>query len=266
VNEAKARKLQVPRVLGFDATPGKGAIGMAERKRLAIGTAEFLKGLSIDASPAVMLADKAREVGGTAVFVAINGKVAGVIAVADAIKQTTPKALHELRELGLKIVMLTGDHAVTAKAVASQLGISDVEAGVLPDGKLEYVKKLKASGARVAFAGDGVNDAPAIAAADIGIAMDSGSDAAIESAGVTLVNGDLAGLARAVKLSRGTMRNVRQNLFFAFAYNAVCVPVAAGVLYPVFGVLLTPVLAAAAMSLSSVSVIANALRLRAIKL
>jgi Cu+-exporting ATPase len=266
VNEAKAHGLPVPRVMGFDATAGKGAIGMVERKRLAIGTAEFLNGLSIDVSPGLHLAEKARAAGGTVVFVAINGKVAGVIAVADAIKQTAPQALQELRDLGLRIVMLTGDHAVTAQAIAGKLGISDVQAGMLPDGKLDYVKKLQERGARVAFAGDGVNDAPALAAADIGIAMDSGSDAAIENAGVVLVKGDLAGLVRAIKLSRATMRNIRQNLFLAFAYNAICVPVAAGVLYPVFGILLTPVLAAAAMSLSSVSVIANALRLRAMRL
>ena len=200
------------------------------------------------------------------ILVAIDGKPAGVIGIADAIKPTTPQALAALRAAGLRIVMLTGDNATTARAVAARLGIDEVEADVLPDGKALVVQRLRAQGRVVAMAGDGVNDAPALAAADVGIAMGAGSDVALESAGITLVKGDLNGIVRARALSAATMRNIRQNLFFAFIYNAVGVPVAAGVLYPHFGLLLSPVFAAAAMALSSVSVIGNALRLRAMRL
>ena len=207
-----------------------------------------------------------RSSGATAIFIAVDGRVAGVIAIADPVKATTPEALAALRKQGLRIVMLTGDNGTTARAVAAQLGITEVEAEVLPDQKSAVVKRYKDRGRVVAMAGDGVNDAPALAAADVGIAMGTGTDVAMESAGVTLLRGDLTGIVHAKALSHATMRNIRQNLFFAFIYNAAGVPIAAGVLYPVFGILLSPVIAAAAMALSSVSVIGNALRLRVTKL
>jgi Cu+-exporting ATPase len=211
-----------------------------------------------------MLADEAerlRRDGATVIFLAINGQPAGLIAIADPIKDTTPEAVKALAAEGLRVVMLTGDNRTTADAVAKRLGIAEVEAGVLPERKGDVVKRLRQEGRVVAMAGDGVNDAPALAAADVGIAMGTGSDVAIESAGVTLVKGDLTGIVRARALSEATMRNIRQNLFFAFIYNAAGVPIAAGLLYPLFGVLLSPIIAAAAMALSSVSVVGNALRL-----
>ena len=211
-------------------------------------------------------ADALRAEGATALYLALDGKPGSIIAIADPIKPSTPEALATLRADGIHIVMLTGDNRRTAGAIARKLGISDVVADVLPEDKNRIVKKLRAEGRIVAMAGDGVNDAPALAAADVGIAMGTGTEIAIQSAGVTLVKGDLAGIARARMLSRATMRNIRQNLFFAFVYNAVGVPIAAGILYPAFGILLSPVIAALAMSLSSVSVIGNALRLRAAKL
>ncbi len=266
VNEAKARGLTLARVMGFDSPTGKGAIGMVERKRLALGNAKFLKELSIVTESLEGRAEALRKDGATAIFVAINGKAAGVIAIADPIKTTTPQALADLRASGLRIVMLTGDNRTTANAIAARLGISEVEADVLPEHKAKIVTRLKAEGRIVAMAGDGVNDAPALAAADVGIAMGTGTDVAIESAGITLLSGDLAGMVKALNLSRATMGNIRQNLFFAFIYNAAGVPIAAGVLYPVFGLLLSPMIAAAAMALSSVSVIANALRLRVVRL
>jgi Cu+-exporting ATPase len=200
------------------------------------------------------------------VFVAIDGKAAGAIAVADTVRPTTPEALRALKAEGLRVVMLTGDNTATADAVAAGLGIEDVQAEILPDGKAAVVERLRREGRSVAMAGDGVNDAPALAAADVGIAMGSGTDVAIESAGVTLLRSDLTGIVRARRLSRATMRNIRQNLFFAFIYNGLGVPIAAGVLYPFFGILLSPMIAALAMSLSSVSVISNALRLKTVKL
>jgi Cu+-exporting ATPase len=207
-------------------------------------------------------AEELRRSGQTVIFVAIDGHPSGLISIADAIKPSTPQALHDLKAAGLRIVMLTGDSRSTAKAVASKLGIDDFEAEILPDKKSEVVRRLQKQGRTVAMAGDGINDAPALAQADVGIAMGTGTDVAMESAGVTLVKGDLAGIVRARKLSQATMRNIRQNLFFAFIYNLLGVPVAAGVLYPFFGWLLSPILAAAAMSFSSVSVITNSLRLR----
>ena len=204
--------------------------------------------------------------GATAIFVAVDGEAAGIIAIADPIKPTTPAAIEALHREGIRIVMLTGDNRTTAEAVARRLGIDEVEADVLPDRKSEVVQRLRKEGRVVAMAGDGVNDAPALATADVGIAMGTGTDVAIESAGVTLLGGDLTGIVRARRLSHATMRNIRQNLFFAFIYNAAGVPVAAGVLYPTFGILLSPIIAAAAMALSSVSVIGNALRLRAVHL
>ena len=262
VAAAKARGIALAKVMGFDAPSGKGVIGMVDRKRIAIGNAKFLGELNIATVALEQKAGAMRSEGATAVFVAVNGKVAGVIAIADPVKPTTPAALRGLREAGLRIVMLTGDNRVTADAIAKKLGITEIEADVLPEMKAETVAKLKSQGRVVAMAGDGVNDAPALAAADVGIAMGTGADVAMESAGVTLLRGDLAGIVKARRLSKAVMDNIRQNLFFAFIYNAVGVPIAAGVLYPAFGILLSPVIAAAAMALSSVSVIANALRLR----
>ncbi len=262
VRAAVVRKLTLAKVLGFDAPTGKGAIGMVERKRLAIGTAKFLSELNISTAELSAQGDELRGDGSTVIFVAINGKAAGLIGVADTIKATTPAALDALRAQNIRIVMLTGDNKTTAEAIAKKLGITEVEADVLPDRKADIVAKLKAEGRVVAMAGDGVNDAPALAAADVGIAMGTGTDVAMESAGVTLLKGDLTGIVKARALSAATMSNIRQNLFFAFIYNAAGVPIAAGALYPTFGILLSPIVAAAAMALSSVSVIGNALRLR----
>jgi Cu+-exporting ATPase len=230
-----------------------------------LGSAAFLESLNIDVSEFQERADHLRGEGATAIFVGVDGKLAGLLAIADPIKPTTREAVATLQREGVRIVMLTGDHITTAQAVAHRLGIADVEAGVLPDRKAEVVKRLRGEGRVVAMAGDGVNDAPALAAADVGIAMGSGTDVAMESAGVTLVKGDLMGIVRARALSHATMNNIRQNLFFAFIYNAAGVPVAAGALYALFGILLSPIIAAAAMALSSVSVIANALRLRFVR-
>jgi Cu+-exporting ATPase len=233
---------------------------------VAIGTAGFLASQRIDAEVLDGPADELRRGGATAVLVALDGRPAGVIGIADRVKDTTPTALTALREEGIEVIMLTGDNQVTAEAVARDLGITRVEAEVLPDHKSDVVNRLRAEGRVVAFAGDGVNDAPALAAADVGLAMSTGTDVAIESAGVTLLRGDLNGIAHARRLSHATMRNIRGNLWFAFGYNAVGVPIAAGVLYPAFGLLLSPMIAAAAMALSSVSVISNALRLRTVRL
>jgi Cu+-exporting ATPase len=252
--------------MGFDSPSGKGAIGIVERKRIAIGNGKFLGELKIETGSLAGEAEAMRRDGATAVFVAVNGKLAGAIGIADTVKASTPQALAALREAGLRIVMLTGDNGTTAQAVAKRLGITEVEADVLPDKKADVVAKLKAQGRIVAMAGDGVNDAPALAAADVGIAMGTGTDVAMESAGVTLLRGDLMGIVRARLLSKAVMGNIRQNLFFAFIYNTAGVPIAAGVLYPAFGLLLSPMIAAAAMALSSVSVIGNALRLRQTKI
>ena len=262
VKAAKERKLEIPKVMGFDSPSGKGAIGMVERKRIVIGNAKFMAELKIVTTNLEAKADHMRLDGATAIFVAINGKSAGVIAIADAVKPTTAQALQALRSAGIRIVMLTGDNRTTAEAIAKKLGITEVEADVLPEMKADVVTKLKSQGRIVAMAGDGVNDAPALAAADVGIAMGTGTDVAMESAGVTLLKGDLMGIVKARTLSKAVMSNIRQNLFFAFIYNAAGVPIAAGVLYPMFGILLSPMIAAAAMALSSVSVIGNALRLR----
>jgi Cu+-exporting ATPase len=266
VAAASERGIALQRVMGFDSPAGKGAIGMVERKRVVLGNAKFLAELGIATDALASEAERLRRDGATAIFVAIDGKLAGVIAIADPVKATTPAALDALRRDGLRIVMLTGDNQTTARAVAERLAISEVEAEVLPDHKSDVVARLRREGRVVAMAGDGVNDAPALAAADVGIAMGTGTDVAMESAGVTLIKGDLVGIVRARALSEAVMRNIRQNLFFAFCYNAAGVPIAAGVLYPVFGILLSPVIAAAAMALSSVSVVGNALRLRRIEL
>ncbi|WOJ89563.1 copper-translocating P-type ATPase [Methylocapsa polymorpha] len=264
VEAADVRKLALAEPSGFEAPVGKGVLGAVDGRELAIGSAKFLEANGVSTEALAKEADELRRDGATAIFASIDGKLAGLIAIADPVKPTTADALATLRKQGVRIVMLTGDNRVTAEAVARRLGVDEVEADVLPDRKSAVVERLRREGRIVAMAGDGVNDAPALAAADVGVAMGAGADVAIESAGVTLLKGDLRGLVRARLLSRATMRNIRQNLFFAFVYNAVGVPIAAGVLYPVFGILLSPIIAAAAMTLSSISVILNALRLRTV--
>jgi P-type Cu+ transporter len=266
VAAAERRGLTLSPASDFDSPTGKGALGTVDGQRVALGNATFLKELGIDTSALAAQADKLRADGATAIYVGVDGKAAAVVAIADPVKASTQAALEALRADGIRIVMLTGDNRTTAQAIARRLGISEIEAEVLPDQKSAVIDKLKREGRVVAMAGDGVNDAPALAAADVGIAMGTGTDVAIESAGVTLLKGDLQGIVRARKLSVATMSNIRQNLFFAFIYNAAGVPIAAGVLYPAFGILLSPIIAAAAMALSSVSVIANALRLRSVNL
>lgn len=266
VAAAAERKIAFMTVTGFDSPVGKGVVGTVDDGKLALGNAKFLAELGIDTSVLTGEAERLREDGATAIFLAVNNKPAGVIAIADPVKPTTPDALKVLGEDGIRVVMLTGDNRTTANAVARRLGIAEVEAEVLPDQKSAVVEKLRREGRVVAMAGDGVNDAPALAAAEVGIAMGTGADVAIESAGITLLKGDLTGIVKARALSEAVMRNIRQNLFFAFIYNALGVPVAAGVLYPFFGVLLSPIIAAAAMALSSVSVVGNALRLRRVRL
>ncbi|MEA2879705.1 MAG: P-type Cu+ transporter [Hyphomicrobiales bacterium] len=266
VAAAKERGLALAKVMGFDSPTGKGAIGMVERRSVALGNAAFFAELNISTAGLNGQADELRRDGATAIYVAIDGKAAGIIAIADPIKPTTPEALNALAAEGLRVVMLTGDNRTTAQAVARKLGITEVEAEVLPDQKSAVIEKLRREGRIVAMAGDGVNDAPALAAADVGIAMGTGTDVAIESAGITLLRGDLMGIVRARRLSQAVMRNIRQNLVLAFIYNAAGVPIAAGVLYPLFGILLSPIIGAAAMALSSVSVVANALRLRRVKI
>ncbi len=266
VDAATSRNMEIPLVSNFDSPTGKGALGMVEGQRITLGNAHFLSELGVDASSLATQADQLRADGATAIFMGIGSQVAGVFAIADPIKLTTPEALAALRADGIRVVMLTGDNRTTAEAVARRLGIDAVEADVLPDQKAAVVVRLKQEGRIVAMAGDGVNDAPALAAADVGIAIGHGTDVAMESAGVTLLKGDLNGIVRARQLSGATMANIRQNLFFAFVYNAAGVPVAAGLLYPFFGLLLSPMIAAAAMALSSVSVVTNALRLNRVTL
>jgi Cu+-exporting ATPase len=266
VEAAEARGVALSSVENFDSPTGRGALGTVEGRRILLGNARFLEEQGIATDVLAPEAEKLRADGATAIFIAIDGKTARVFAIADPVKTTTPAALAALKAAGVKVVMLTGDNWTTAKAVARRIGIDDVEAEVLPDQKSAVVQRYKAAGRVVAMAGDGVNDAPALAAADVGIAMGTGTDVAMESAGVTLLKGDLTGIVRARVVSKATMGNIRQNLFFAFVYNALGVPVAAGALYPFFGILLSPIIAAAAMALSSVSVIANAARLRRTKL
>lgn len=266
VNGAKERGLAIEPVSDFQSTTGKGVSGRVGPRHVLVGRAEFLRSLNIAGIEKIDSTARELQTQGQGVmFVAIDGKLAGAIAVADPIKQSTPSVIDHLHRLGIKITMLTGDNERTARAVASKLGIDEVEAGVEPKHKHERVKQLRDSKHLVAMAGDGVNDAPALAAADVGIAMGTGTDVAMQSAGITLVKGDLRGIEKAILLSRAMMRNIRQNLFFAFIYNVLGVPIAAGVLYPFFGILLSPMIAGAAMSLSSVSVIANALRLRSVR-
>lgn len=262
VAAAHERKLQLVEVTDFDSPVGKGVVGKVAGLELVSGAAKFLAERGIDVGPLNAAAEQQRVKSATVIFVAVDGKLAGFVAIADPIKQTTPAALKALREAGVRIVMLTGDGRTTAEAVAKELGIDEVIAEVVPEDKAAIVQRLRSEGRVVAMAGDGVNDAPALAVADVGIAMGTGTDVAMESAGITLLKGDLMGIVRARKLSHATMQNIRQNLFLSFAYNVAGIPLAAGVLYPFFGLLLSPVVAAAAMALSSVSVIANALRLR----
>jgi Cu+-exporting ATPase len=266
VEAARQREIALPDVAEFDSPTGRGALGNVEGRRIVLGNARFLGEQVIDSGSIAAKAEELRKDGATAIFVGVDGRIAGIVAIADPVKETTPQALAALQDEGIRVVILTGDNRTTALAVAARLGIAEVEAEVLPDQKSAVVARLRGEGRVVAMAGDGVNDAPALAAADVGIAMGSGTDVAIESAGVTLLKGDLTGIVRARRLSEATMSNIRQNLAFAFMYNAAGVPVAAGLLYPWFGILLSPMIAAAAMALSSVSVVTNALRLNRVKL
>jgi Cu+-exporting ATPase len=266
VRAAQERNLDLGKVEAFDSPTGKGAMGKVDGRTVVLGNSNYLKSLGIDTEPLNEQGERLRGDGATVINIAIDGKLAGLVAIADPIKPSAPDALKALAAEGIKVIMLTGDNRTTANAVARKLEITDVEAEVLPDQKIAVVSKLQKAGRIVAMAGDGVNDAPALAAADVGIAMGTGTDVAIESADITLLKGDLGGIVRARRLSQATMNNIRQNLFFAFVYNAAGIPIAAGILYPGFGILLSPIIAAAAMALSSVSVVGNALRLRATRL
>ena len=266
VRGAEEKGIDLVKADNFQSVTGKGVTGEVDGHTVAAGNVKLLESLGISAGDLSQQADKQRAEGQTVMLIAIDGKAAGLIGVADPIKDSTAEAIRDLHAEGIRIVMLTGDSHTTAKAVAGKLGIDQVHAEVLPEQKAELIKQLQADGRIVAMAGDGINDAPALAQAQVGIAMGTGTDVAIESAGVTLVKGDLRGIVRARRLSRATMRNIRQNLFFAFIYNTAGVPIAAGVLYPFFGILLSPMIAAAAMSFSSVSVISNSLRLRRVRL
>ena len=265
VMDAQERKLPLSPVTDFDSPVGKGVIGTVDGQVIVSGSAKFLDEHHIDSSSLAASAETQRQKAATVIFVGVAGKLAGFVAIADPIKATTPAALHALKAAGVRVVMLTGDGKTTAEAVGKQLGIDEVVAEVFPEDKAAVVKRLQGEGRVVAMAGDGVNDAPALAQATVGIAMGTGTDVAMESSGITLLKGDLLGIVRARTLSRATMRNIRENLFLSFAYNVAGIPLAAGVLYPFFGLLLSPIVAAAAMALSSVSVIANALRLRAVR-
>jgi Cu+-exporting ATPase len=266
VADAQERNLQLSPVADFDSPVGKGVIGTVDGIKVVCGSAKFLAEHGVDVSKMEPGAELIRAKAATVIFVGLDGRPAGFVGIADPIKASTPQAIKALRAEHLRVVMLTGDGRTTAEAVARELGIDEVIADVLPEDKSAVVQRLKSEGRIVAMAGDGVNDAPALAAAEVGIAMGTGTDVAMESAGVTLLKGDLMGIVRARRVSQATMRNIRQNLFFAFVYNVAGIPLAAGVLYPFFGLLLSPVVAAAAMALSSVSVIANSLRLRTVKL
>jgi len=266
VAAAAERGIALAKATDFDAPAGKGVIATVEGRRIVLGNIAFLAELKIAAGALKAQADALRQDGATAIYLADGAKAVGIIAIADPIKASTVPALKALMAAGIRVVMLTGDNRITAVAVGRRLGIADVEADILPQAKSAIVEKLRSQGRVVAMAGDGVNDAPALAAADVGIAMGTGTDIAIESASVTLLGGDLGGIVRALNLSKATMRNIRQNLFFAFVYNAAGVPLAAGILYPFFGLFLSPIFAAAAMALSSVSVIGNALRLRIVQI
>ena len=266
VSGAEARGIGLAKTEAFSAIPGKGVKGVVDGQSVALGNAQLLAELGQTGGHFFSIADSRRDRGETVMFVLIGNEVAGLVSVSDPIKDTTLEALKALHAQGLRIIMATGDNERTARAVAGTLGIDEIRADVLPADKAQIIKELQAKGHKVAMAGDGVNDAPALAQADVGIAMGTGADVAIESAGFTLVKGDLTGIVRAHRLARATMRNIKQNLFFALVYNAAGVPVAAGILYPIFGLLVSPIFAAAAMSLSSISVITNALRLRRVNI
>ncbi|MCI0655959.1 MAG: heavy metal translocating P-type ATPase, partial [Acidobacteria bacterium] len=266
VQGARQRRIAPAVASEFSALPGLGIEGRVEGRHVAIGSEKMLQGMGIDPSPLAAKSEELRKKGHSVVLVAVDGKLAGALSVVDALRESTRLALRRLKEDSVRVVMATGDNRLTAEAVARELGLDEVIAELLPDQKGEVVRKLHSGGHRVAMAGDGINDAPALALADVGIAMGTGTDIAMETAGVTLVKGDLRGIARARRLSRATLRNIRQNLFFAFLYNVLSIPVAAGLLYPFSGWLLSPMLASTAMSFSSVSVIANALRLRKLPL
>jgi P-type Cu+ transporter len=266
VKETEEKGVKLADAREFRSITGKGVVGFVDGKRIALGNRKLLEELSVGAGDLWDQSEELRRDGQTVMFVVVDGAVAGVLGVADPVKQSTPEAIRMLHEDGIKIIMVTGDNRTTAEAVAKKLGIDEVHAEVLPEQKIEVIRDLQRKGRIVAMAGDGINDAPALAQAHVGIAMGTGTDVAIESAGVTLVKGDLRGIVRARKLSRATMRNIRQNLFFAFIYNVLGIPIAAGMLYPFFGVLLSPVIASVAMTFSSVSVISNALRLNYLKL
>jgi Cu+-exporting ATPase len=262
VGGATAKGLQLSAAADFRSSTGAGVSGTVEGHALMLGNQKLLAEAGIEAGPLIETADALRREGQSVMWVAIDRRLAGILGVADPIKESTLEAVRMLQNEGLRVVMLTGDNRVTAAAVASKLGLDGVEAEVMPEDKMRVVKRLQSEGRMVAMAGDGINDAPALAQAQVGIAMGTGTDVAMEAAGITLIKGDLRGIAKARRLSRATMRNIRQNLFFAFIYNALGIPIAAGVLYPLFGMLLSPMIASAAMSLSSVSVVSNALRLR----
>jgi len=263
---AQERGIELSKAEAFEALTGKGVKGTVNGQAVALGNAKLLTDLGVDAGNFAQMADTRRDQGETVMFILIGSAIAGLVSVADPVKESTPSALEALHAQGLRIIMATGDNERTARAVAGRLGIDEIRADVLPADKARIISELQAEGHKVAMAGDGVNDAPALAQADVGIAMGTGADVAIESAGFTLVKGDLNGIVRAHRLAQATMRNIRQNLFFALVYNAAGVPIAAGILYPFFGVLISPMIAAAAMSLSSISVIANALRLRRVQI
>ena len=265
VRAAEERGVALAEAADFEAITGKGVRGKVDGHAVALGNTKLVSELGIEPGSLADGANARRDQGETVMFVVLDGRIAGLVSVADPVKETTPRALKELHALGFRIVMATGDNERTARAVAGRLGIDEIRADVLPEDKARIIRELQAEGAKVAMAGDGVNDAPALAQADVGIAMGTGADVAIESAGFTLLKGDLGGIVRARRLSLATMRNIKQNLFFAMIYNTLGVPIAAGILFPFFGILLSPIIAAAAMSLSSVSVVANALRLRAVK-
>jgi Cu+-exporting ATPase len=267
VEGAEERGLELTPASDFASHTGKGVTGAVEGRPVALGNKVLLDDLGIEASPLIARADALRSEGQGVMFVAVDGRLAGLVAVADPVKESAAGAIAELRRAGIRLVMLTGDNRRTAEAVARRIGgIDEVMADVLPDQKQSVVERLRREGRRVAMAGDGINDAPALAAADVGIAMGTGTDVAMESAAVTLVKGDLGGIVRARRLSRAVMRNIRENLFFSFVFNAAGVPIAAGILYPAFGLLLSPIIAGAAMAVSSVAVIGNSLRLRAVRL
>jgi len=266
VRGAEERGVAMESASDFEAITGKGVKGTVDGKSVALGNLALINDMGLEAAALTQKANARRDEGETVMFVVVDGTIAGLVAVADPVKETTPAALKELHALGLRIIMATGDNERTAKAVAARLGIDEIRADVLPEDKARIIRELQAEGARVAMAGDGVNDAPALAQADVGIAMGTGADVAIESAGITLVRGNLDGIVRARRLAKATMGNIRQNLFFALIYNAAGVPVAAGLLYPFFGILISPMFAAFAMSASSISVVLNSLRLRTAKL